>query len=273
MTHRALSKQTKAQMTAEKPLGPHRNPAVLTRQSPVASGEAQPTYLSIRDALAERIAAGDPGPNQKLPSERELADTYRVARMTARKALAMLEAEGTIFSADRRGYFVSPPRIPYDPGSPVNLMRQLRTQGLMTENIYLGRQLLGAGAWQARHFDSATGEPLALERSVVVVEGRRVVYTEDYLLLDALPGYAERPYVSPMTQNIKRNYDVHPSARSARIRVTVLSNVAAHHLEVSPNTPGLTMLFTQVFEGRVVMVNHCHWLSDAVELVYGEASA
>lgn len=260
-------------MTAEKSLGPHKNPGVLTRQTPASLDEAQPAYLSIRDALAERILLGDPGPNQKLPSERELADRFGVARMTARKALAMLEAEGTIYSADRRGYFVSPPRIAYDPNAPVNLMRQMRNQGLMTENIYLGRQLLEAADWQSRQFSVEVGEPLALERSVVSVEGRRVVYTEDFLLLDALPGYVERPYVSPMTQNMKQNYAVDPEPGSARIRTARLSLVAAGHLEVHPGTIGLNMLFTQVFERRVVMVNRCYWLADAVELVYGEASA
>lgn len=71
--------------------------------------------------------------------------------MTARKALGTLESEGAIYSVDRQGYFVSPPRFRYNPASPANLMRQIREQGLLAENIYLGRQLLEATPWPQLH--------------------------------------------------------------------------------------------------------------------------
>lgn len=257
-------------MAEYKSQGPHRNPQLLTRQSAVEPVEDQPLYLRVGGVLADQIASGVLGPKQRLPSERELADTFRVARMTARKALAMLEAEGLIHSSDRRGYFVSPPRIQYDPSSPVNLMQQLRGQGLLTENIYLGRQVQNAEDWQARIFEVAPGEPLALERSIVSVEGRRVVYSEDFLLLDALPGYADRPYVSPMTQNMQKTYRVFPKVRWFRIRVASLSLVAARHLDVSPVAPGMHIKYAQEFEDRVVMVGHDYWLADALDLKFGD---
>lgn len=257
-------------MTEDTSFGPHSDPQRLTLQSAAEPVDEQPIYLRLRDALADRAASGELASGQRLPSEREIADTAGVARMTARKALAMLEAEGVIYRLDRRGYFVSPPRVQYDPSSPLNLMRQLRGQGLMTDNIYLGRQRLHAEDWHAKMFEVAHGEPLALERSIVSVEGRRVVYTEDFLLLDALPGYSEQPYISPMTQNIQKTYGVYPRSRWYRIRVANLSFVAAQHLEVSPDAPGLHILFVQEFEGRVVMVSRCYWLADAVELTFGE---
>ena len=141
----------------------------------------------------------------------------------------------------------------------------------MTDNIYLGRRVQNAEDWQARMFEVDPGEPLALERSIVSVDGRRVVYTEDFLLLDALPGYADRPYVSPMTQNMQKIYGVFPKSKWFRVRIANLSFVAARHLEVSPDAPGMHIMFVQEFEDRVVMVNRCYWLADAVELNFGKA--
>ncbi len=256
-------------MSVNSPLGAHRDPAMLTRQAG-EDGDA-PVYLVLRDALAEEIRTGAAGPGARLPSERDLAARFGVARMTARKALGVLESEGMIFRADRRGYFVSPPRIRYAPGSSVNLMRQLREQGLMTANHYLGRQQMGASDWLAAHLRAPVGAAIALERSVVEVEGRKIVYSEDFLRLDLLPGYAEAPYVSPMTQNIRRNYGVDPQPAWSRIRAATISSVAAQHLGVAAGTAGLTITHVQTHGGQVVMVNRCFWLSDAVDLVLGDA--
>lgn len=258
-------------MSADKPVGPYRDPSLLITQYPLEQDGEPPLYLSIRDALAEEIGGGGLSTGARLPSERDLAETHGVARMTARKALGLLESEGLIYSAGRRGYFVSPPRIRYDPASHVNLMRQVREQGLMAENLYLGRQLLEATPWYARHFEKPAGTPLVLERSVISVEDRKIAYSEDCLLLDALPGYAERPYVSPMTQNIQKNYGVFPQIRSLRMLVANISHVASRHLGVASDALGLSFEYVAEFNGEVVMVNRVFWLADSVELVIGEA--
>ncbi len=245
--------------------GPYNDPSLLTPQAPIGAGD-EPVYLTIRDAVAEAIRSGALVPNARLPSERDLAERHGVARMTARKALAMLEADGAIYSAGRRGYFVSPPRIRYDPASEVNLMRQLRNQGLMAENIYLDRQVFPATPWYAAHFEAPEGTELVLERSVVEVDGRRVLYEEDALLLAVLPGYLDEAYVSPMTQNLARNYDVHLRRKWSRARVANISSVASRHLGVATDTLGVSFTHVSVFQDRVAMVARTYWIADTLEL-------
>ncbi|MGL5244982.1 MAG: GntR family transcriptional regulator [Sarcina sp.] len=46
--------------------------------------------------------------NDKLPSERELCETYNVSRTTARQAVAELEQKGYIYKIHGKGTFVSP---------------------------------------------------------------------------------------------------------------------------------------------------------------------
>lgn len=70
----------------------------------------EPKYLWLRRVLLDHIDAnlrvGDP-----VPSERELADSLDVSRMTARRALAALMDEGRVERTVGRGTFVSAPRI------------------------------------------------------------------------------------------------------------------------------------------------------------------
>jgi GntR family transcriptional regulator len=56
----------------------------------------RPLYLQVRDALAERIAAGAWGPGAALPNENELAQVFGVGVGTMRRALQTLEREGVL---------------------------------------------------------------------------------------------------------------------------------------------------------------------------------
>jgi GntR family transcriptional regulator len=60
----------------------------------------RPLYLQVRDALAERIAAGAWKPGAALPNESDLAQAFGVGVATMRRALQTLEKEGVL---GRRG--------------------------------------------------------------------------------------------------------------------------------------------------------------------------
>ena len=74
-----------------------------------------PYYLRVRDHFASLIEAGTLAPQSRLPSERVVGAAFGITRMTVRQALFQLEAEGLIYRLNRRGWFVSPPRLRYDP--------------------------------------------------------------------------------------------------------------------------------------------------------------
>lgn len=56
--------------------------------------------------LRERIDSGELTPGDKLPSERVLAETYGVARNTAREAIRLLAEQGLVTVEHGRGVFV-----------------------------------------------------------------------------------------------------------------------------------------------------------------------
>lgn len=63
-------------------------------------------YLTIAFDIRERIARGDLRPGQQLPASANLAKEYRVALMTVRQALALLEREGIVEARHGAGTFV-----------------------------------------------------------------------------------------------------------------------------------------------------------------------
>ena len=72
-----------------------------------------PVRAQLRTILTEEIQEGIYKSNQRIPSERDLAEAYGVSRASVREAIAELISEGTLFRAGGRGTFVAeapPPR-------------------------------------------------------------------------------------------------------------------------------------------------------------------
>lgn len=64
-------------------------------------------YLAVRDWLVDRIASGEFGRGEQLPSEHGLMAQFNVSRVTARQALDDLRRLGLVESRRGVGYFVS----------------------------------------------------------------------------------------------------------------------------------------------------------------------
>jgi DNA-binding GntR family transcriptional regulator len=72
--------------------------------------QAPPKYVQMADNLRDRIRRGELRPGDEVPSERQLAAEWGVARPTATKALDVLRREGLLAGRRGAGTFVTEPR-------------------------------------------------------------------------------------------------------------------------------------------------------------------
>ncbi|WP_409341099.1 GntR family transcriptional regulator [Paenibacillus sp. MBLB4367] len=70
--------------------------------------EVKPLYRSIFEQLKRQIDEGRYVEDQQVPTEAELSETYRVSRITSKRALEELEREGLIYRKQGSGSFVKP---------------------------------------------------------------------------------------------------------------------------------------------------------------------
>jgi GntR family transcriptional regulator len=78
----------------------------------VSRASGRPAYLQIADALRDQLHSGHYPPGAKLPSERELQQTWKVSSRTIRVALDQLRGEGLVVSYQGRGVFVREQAVP-----------------------------------------------------------------------------------------------------------------------------------------------------------------
>ena len=75
---------------------------------------ARPLYWRVADDILANIEAGAWHGGDKLPSERELCDRYKVSQITVRRALRELEHLERVYSQHGIGWFVSPTALAQD---------------------------------------------------------------------------------------------------------------------------------------------------------------
>ena len=89
-------------MAAAKP-----SPALGSPSSPLRTIKRTQRSEEIRRQIEDAIKSGDFGPGERLPSERELVQTFGVSRVSVREAIRSLEAIGLVRVYQGRGAFVN----------------------------------------------------------------------------------------------------------------------------------------------------------------------
>lgn len=107
----------------------------LDRNSPV------PLYAQLADILRSRIARGDWGPGEKIPSENELNALYGLSRMTVRGVITALVHDGLLFRVPGKGTFVAPEKIDTIPPAYRGVREQLEQAGYETSTRLLSSEL------------------------------------------------------------------------------------------------------------------------------------
>ena len=75
----------------------------IDRESPISM------YSQIAALLEKAIQSGELKPDQKIPTEAEIMETYQVSRMTARLAINALYEKGLVVRKQGKGTFVADP--------------------------------------------------------------------------------------------------------------------------------------------------------------------
>ena len=69
-------------------------------------GSTLPLYQQITRTLESELATGGVAPNERFATEQELAERFRVSRMTVRRAVESLVSRGLLYSVRGKGIFV-----------------------------------------------------------------------------------------------------------------------------------------------------------------------
>ena len=108
--------------------------------SQLDSQSSQPLYLKLQRALRDAIEQGALGPDDALPSERQLANDLGISRITVRKAIDGLVEDGLLVRRQDSGNFVGT-RIEKYFAKLTSFSEDMRSRGRVPSSQWLRRQV------------------------------------------------------------------------------------------------------------------------------------
>ena len=157
-----------------------------------SAASPMPVYFEIQRMLQDKIETGEWGPGDRIPTEKELADTCQVSVGTVKKAVLNLVNDGFLYRLQGKGTFVK--------GSTLKgRLRYYRFQkDFQTEVATLKIELLDIRAIKstadiACQLDIAPGQNIYAMKRLFLMQTKPVVYCISYLSAHMFPGLDAKP--------------------------------------------------------------------------------
>jgi DNA-binding GntR family transcriptional regulator len=223
--------------------------------------------MRFRDHFTAMIEAGTLAPGTKLAPERTLAEEFSITRVTVRQALIQMEAEGLIFREDRRGWFVSPPRVRYDPTANTSFTESITEQGRVAGTTVLSKQQISASQWESANLGCAVGDPIFAISRLRTVDGRAVLVEQIHVKAARCPGLLEHPLDQSMTDLMSEKFGIVEHRAQINMRPTALSEIPAKALGVAAGTPSLYLSRAILDQyNEVIEFDQEFWRHDAIDI-------
>jgi GntR family transcriptional regulator len=236
----------------------------------------RPDYRQIADNLRRAIDAAELPPGAQLPSEATLVDEYKVSRVTARRALAVLVTDGLVAPEHGRGWFVrrKPPvrRLSSD-----RFARRKEGKAAFTVDMEANERNFSVDVLRVARetvppevgaqLGLGTGKKVVVRSRRYLADGQPIEYATSYIPLDIASGTAIEE-VNPGPGGIYarmedkgyvfERYDEEITARMP-------TEEEARTLSLTPGSPVLHLVRTAFASGRAVEV--CDTVMDSTAFV------
>ena len=180
----------------------------------------------IKTSIRAQIESGVMSEGQKLPSERELSELFSTTRITIKDALIALETEGRIYREERRGWYVSPQRIRYNPLSRSHFHQMIREQNRIAETRLVNvRSEIAAGEY-AQALEVNTITPIHIIERLRCIDGRAVLFVENVLKASLFEDILNENLTMSLTgiyrdkfgyETLRSRFDVIPTSAQAHV--------------------------------------------------------
>jgi GntR family transcriptional regulator len=171
---------------------------MLSRDLPV------PLYHQVKTSILRQIEAGQWRPDDRLPSEDDLAATFRVSKITVRQALRELAQLGYIRREQGRGTFVQRPPLVEGPRQLTSFSEEMRRQGVQASSQVLEHGTVPASADVASILGMAEEEPVFRLRRLRLADGDPMGVQTTYLPSYVVPGIEQRDFSTASLYDVLR---------------------------------------------------------------------
>lgn len=225
-----------------------------------------PLYYQIARILRSQIHSGEYRPNDLLPTEEQLTETYQVSRTTIRLAFQLLLRDGLVRRIPGRGTFVTPDGGPAPAEWTIGSIDDIVSSGHRMRRRILGRRQLPAPEGLAKALGVPVGTPVTEFRGVHLVDRRPFFHNTIHVpgeLGRRLP--TARVRTTAVVTLLEELCGVRIIEAKQWIDASLADSEVARHLDLRPGDPVLLVERAFIDEtGRIVEIAVDRYRTDRV---------
>jgi len=209
-----------------------------------------PKYHQIKELLIEKIENGEFKAGDKLPSERDISETYSVSRMTARKALLEVIHAGYAYTRPGRGTYVKERTVD-------NYLTRLegfsymvkRSSGKETISREIYKQVIEADSILALKLKVPIGTPINMIARSRIVDNEPIAFEYSFTKVSDFPGLLAIDFSrNSLFETMTNKYNVEIVHAMQTLEIVYSDAEVSEVLEVPRKTA--LFLFKDVSEDR-----------------------
>jgi GntR family transcriptional regulator len=211
-----------------------------------------PKYSQLRTILLDVIA--EAAVDDPAPSERELMARFGVARMTARKAVDHLVAEGRLYRVQGKGTYVARPKIEM-PLRLSSFTEDMRARGLHPGSRELDRRVVPAGRTLAASLQVGIDAEIVVLERLRLADGVPMAIERCHVPASVAPGLVSADLTNrSLYAYLEQEHGIVLDAGEQLIEATVIDPADARVLAIPPTSA--VLLLTRRSSARGVPVEY-----------------
>ena len=200
-----------------------------------------PLYDQIERNLRDLIVNGDLKPSEAMPGEWELADIYKVSRLTVRRALDELVRQNWLEKKHGVGTFVRQPTMASIAAGKLSFTEQMRSIGRKPGSQFISQSVVPASDKIARALRISEGDPVIQITRVRLADNIPILLETSCLSTAQFPTLEQHDWSrdESLYKVLSDEYGVSISTMDHTIKPVALTETESSHLKARAGTPAI----------------------------------
>lgn len=199
-----------------------------------------PVYYQVKMSILDKIETEVYKVGEQLPTDMEFCDLYQVSRITVRRALSELEAEGYIERVQGKGSYVKFKGIHQSISKFYTFTEEIIKMGLVPGSIFVDFKEIKADENLAEKLRVAEGDDIYLVERLRLADKVIVAYDRSYIPKKIAPGFnMDMLMGGSLYSALDENFKMRPNNAEETLEAILVEEKDANKMRVPIGSPQL----------------------------------
>ncbi|MFD0714520.1 GntR family transcriptional regulator [Paenibacillus sp. GCM10027626] len=228
-----------------------------------------PIYYQVASSIRDRITNHEWEVNEKIPSEAQLTEEYGISRVTLRKSLDALHAEGIIKKEQGKGVFVqkNPQPMLHDFSLPLTLSSRMQENGISVTPLVITSHISEPVPYINKILELDEKEPLAYIKRVFILNNKPIGLNNSWLSSKKVPKITENRLIdNHLSLTLANVYNLKPKSIENSIQSIIPDAADMKTLNIHYLSPATLIRSTSYLDDETPLeYSMTIWLGDRVK--------